>query len=158
MIITSFFLLVLLCLFRALVAAFITFCLLWDMYPPRQTPQRKNQLAHSYLWKLSQITSEAQVCGNVFLVPTWPTIIHIATVSTNVRMTHLSFVREATQAKAPSRDCGVCTLTFPLDSPILFLQPTIVKRPSKRPRLSHTDEEEGPSEWSSSMLGHEPAD
>ncbi|KAI3360423.1 hypothetical protein L3Q82_002328 [Scortum barcoo] len=52
----------------------------------------------------------------------------------------------ATQARVPSRDCGVCTLTFPLDSPLLFLQPTRVRRLSKRPRLSLTDEEEeGPS-------------
>lgn len=54
------------------------------------------------------------------------------------------FRSTATQARVPSRDCGVCTLTFPLDSPLLFLQPTIVKRPSKRPRLSLSDEEEGP--------------
>ncbi|XP_078028004.1 uncharacterized protein LOC144464520 [Epinephelus lanceolatus] len=48
----------------------------------------------------------------------------------------------ATQAKTPSRDCGVCTPTYPLDSPLLLLQPTVVKTPSKRPRL--TEEEEGP--------------
>ncbi|KAM6935217.1 uncharacterized protein PEZ65_005616 [Lycodopsis pacificus] len=55
------------------------------------------------------------------------------------------FRSTATQARVPSRDCGMCTLTFPLDSPLLLLQPTIVKRPSKRPRLSLTDDDEGPS-------------
>lgn len=64
----------------------------------------------------------------------------------------------ATQAKVPSRDCGVCTLTFPLDSPVLFLQPTLIKRPSKRPRLSLTDEEEGPSECSLSMVVYDSED
>ncbi|XP_035480812.2 uncharacterized protein LOC118300242 isoform X1 [Scophthalmus maximus] len=53
---------------------------------------------------------------------------------------------KATQTTVASKDCGVCTLTFPLDSPMLFLQPTIARRPSKRPRLSLTDEEDGPSE------------
>nr|XP_033496825.1 uncharacterized protein LOC117266017 [Epinephelus lanceolatus] len=61
-----------------------------------------------------------------------------------------------TQAKIPSRDCGVCTLTYPLDSSVLFLQPTVVKRASKRPRLSLTDEEGGPSECSSSVVDHNP--
>ncbi|XP_042345620.1 uncharacterized protein LOC121945486 [Plectropomus leopardus] len=67
-----------------------------------------------------------------------------------------------TQAKIPSRDCGVCTLTYPLDSSVLFLQPTKVKRPSKRPskrpRLSLTNGEEGPSDSSSFMVDHEPED
>ncbi|XP_047455363.1 uncharacterized protein LOC125016739 isoform X2 [Mugil cephalus] len=63
-----------------------------------------------------------------------------------------AFRSTATQAKVPSRDCGVCTLTFPLDSPILFLQPTIVKRPSKRPRLSLKEEEEDPSESSLTVV------
>ncbi|XP_042345621.1 uncharacterized protein LOC121945487 [Plectropomus leopardus] len=70
----------------------------------------------------------------------------VRSVGTQLSMKTLQnhFRSTATQAKIPSRDCGVCTLTFPLDSPLLFLQPTIVKRPSKRPRLSLTDEEEGP--------------
>ncbi|XP_078109479.1 uncharacterized protein LOC144519867 [Sander vitreus] len=68
------------------------------------------------------------------------------------------FRSKATQVKMPSRDCGVGTVTFPLDSPLLLLQPTLVKRPSKRPRLSLTDEEEGPSEPSSSVAVHEPED
>ncbi|XP_033957977.1 uncharacterized protein [Pseudochaenichthys georgianus] len=62
----------------------------------------------------------------------------------------------ATQARVPGKDCGVCTPTFPLDSPLLLLQPTIVKRPPKRPRLSLSDEEEGPSEGCSSMGINEP--
>ncbi|XP_031154590.1 uncharacterized protein LOC116049247 isoform X8 [Sander lucioperca] len=65
---------------------------------------------------------------------------------------------KAIQVKIPSRDCGVCTDTFPLDSPLLLLQPTLVKRPSKRPRLSLTDEEEDPSEPRSSVAVHEPED
>ncbi|XP_008289970.1 uncharacterized protein LOC103364594 isoform X2 [Stegastes partitus] len=64
----------------------------------------------------------------------------------------------ATQVKVPSRDCGVCTLTLPLDSPALFLQPTLKKTPPKRPRLSLTEEEEGPSECSSSKVVGEPED
>lgn len=64
----------------------------------------------------------------------------------------------ATQVKVPSRDCGVCTLTFPLDSPILFLQPTLAKRPPKRPRLCFTDEEEGPSENSLPVVINEQED
>ncbi|XP_030249422.1 uncharacterized protein LOC115567202 isoform X5 [Sparus aurata] len=63
---------------------------------------------------------------------------------------------KGTQARVASRDCGMCTLTFPLDSPLLFLQPTIIKRPSKRPRLSLTDKEEGPSQCKLSLLVHEP--
>ncbi|KAL3060514.1 hypothetical protein OYC64_014962 [Pagothenia borchgrevinki] len=62
----------------------------------------------------------------------------------------------ATQARVPGKDRGVCTPTFPLDSPLLLLQPTIVKRPPKRPRLSLSDEEEGPSEGGSSMGINEP--
>ncbi|XP_010795343.1 THAP domain-containing protein 10-like isoform X1 [Notothenia coriiceps] len=62
----------------------------------------------------------------------------------------------ATQARVPGKDCGVCTPTFPLDSPLLLLQPTMVKRPPKRPRLSLSDEEEGPSEGCSSMGINEP--
>lgn len=58
------------------------------------------------------------------------------------------FRSTATQTGVLSRDRSVCTLTFPLDSPLLFLQPTILKRPSKRPRLSLKDEEEDPSECS----------
>eukprot|EP00064_Thunnus_orientalis_P009223 superscaffoldBa00001158_g9246 len=66
---------------------------------------------------------------------------------------------KATQVREPRmRNCGVGTLTFPLDSPLLFLQPTIVDRPAKRPRLSLTDEEEGPSECSLSVLVQEPKD
>ncbi|XP_023152047.1 mucin-2-like [Amphiprion ocellaris] len=68
--------------------------------------------------------------------------------TTESHKVHNSLRSTATQAKVPSRDCGVCTTTFPLDSPVLFLQPALIKRPSKRPRLSLTDEEEGPSECS----------
>ncbi|XP_044063847.1 uncharacterized protein LOC122881574 isoform X1 [Siniperca chuatsi] len=98
-----------------------------------------------------------------------PAVRHVASqtdpperksVSTQLSMKTLQnhFRSTATQARVPSRDCGVCTLTFPLDSPLLFLQPTIVKRPSKRPRLSITDEKEGPAECSLSMVVHEPED
>ncbi|KAG8010202.1 hypothetical protein GBF38_014420 [Nibea albiflora] len=66
--------------------------------------------------------------------------------------------KAVTQVRVASRDCGVCTLTFPLDSPLLFLQPTLVKRPPKRPRLSLTDEEEGPSECNLSTAVQEPED
>ncbi|KAM7382656.1 hypothetical protein PAMP_002378 [Pampus punctatissimus] len=85
----------------------------------------------------------------------------IKSVGTQLSMKTLQnhFRSTATQVKVASRDCGVCTLTFPLDSPLLFLQPTIVERPSKRPRLSLTDEEEeGPSECSLSMVVQEPED
>ncbi|XP_070691873.1 uncharacterized protein [Pempheris klunzingeri] len=99
----------------------------------------------------------------------FPAVRHVASqtdpperksVSTQLSMKTLQnhFRSTGTQVKVPSRDCGVCTLTFPLDSPLLFLQPTIVKRPSKRPRLSLTEEEEGPSECSLSMVVHEPED
>nr|XP_046254839.1 uncharacterized protein LOC124064431 isoform X1 [Scatophagus argus] len=100
---------------------------------------------------------------------TLPSVRHVAcqtdppetkSVATQLSMKTLpnTFRSKATQARVSSRDCGMCTLTFPLDSPILFLQPTIVKRPAKRPRLSLTDEEEGPSECSLSMVVHEPED
>ncbi|KAM9851752.1 uncharacterized protein ACBR49_004904 isoform 1-T1 [Aulostomus maculatus] len=62
----------------------------------------------------------------------------------------------ATQVQVSSRDCGVCTLTFPLDSPLLFLQPTITERPSKRPRLSLPAKEEDPSEYSLCTRVEEP--
>lgn len=84
----------------------------------------------------------------------------IKSVGTQLTMKY-PFRSKATQARVPSRDCGVGTLTFPLDSPLLFLQPTIVKRPSKRPRLSLTDneeEEEGPSQCTFSVTVHEPED
>ncbi|KAM4568300.1 uncharacterized protein V3H82_012510 isoform 1-T1 [Fundulus diaphanus] len=50
----------------------------------------------------------------------------------------------ASQVKPMGRDCGVCT--EPLDSPMLFLQPILVKRPSKRRRVSQEDVGEGTSE------------
>ncbi|KAF1387681.1 hypothetical protein PFLUV_G00082470 [Perca fluviatilis] len=97
-----------------------------------------------------------------------PPVRHVASQTDPSKKTfdtHLSmqtlqnqFRSKATQVKMPSRDCGVGTVTFPLDSPLLLLQPTLVKRPSKRPRLSLTDEEEGPSESSSSVAVHEPED
>ncbi|XP_026148995.1 uncharacterized protein LOC113122143 [Mastacembelus armatus] len=62
----------------------------------------------------------------------------------------------ATQTRVESRDCGVCTLTFPLDSPVLFPQPTILDSPSKRPRFDLTNEEEGLSECSLPEVVHEP--
>ncbi|KAM4580261.1 uncharacterized protein PAE49_005180 isoform 3-T11 [Odontesthes bonariensis] len=65
---------------------------------------------------------------------------------------------KATQTRVPRSDCGVSTLTFPLDSPQLFLHPTVAKRPSKRPRLSLANEEEGPSECSLSKGVQEPED
>ncbi|XP_058503824.1 uncharacterized protein LOC131471340 isoform X3 [Solea solea] len=50
-------------------------------------------------------------------------------------------VRNAgTQATVASKSRGVDTHTFSLDR--LFLQPTLVKRPAKRPRLSISDKEE----------------
>ncbi|XP_061570344.1 uncharacterized protein LOC133424000 [Cololabis saira] len=64
----------------------------------------------------------------------------------------------ATQVKISSRDCGVCTITLPLNSRLLFLQPTLVKKPSKRPRLSVPDEEEGPSDRSISTVVHKSKD
>ncbi|XP_034729316.1 uncharacterized protein LOC117945737 isoform X1 [Etheostoma cragini] len=84
----------------------------------------------------------------------------IKSIGTQLSMQTLQnpFRSKATQVKMPGRDCGVCTDTFPLDSPLLLLQPTLVKRPSKRPRLSLTDEEEGPSESSLSVVVHEPED
>ncbi|XP_031154587.1 uncharacterized protein LOC116049247 isoform X6 [Sander lucioperca] len=62
----------------------------------------------------------------------------IKSVGTQLSMQTLQnpFRSKAIQVKIPSRDCGVGTDTFPLDSPLLLLQPTLVKRPSKRPRLS----------------------
>lgn len=60
---------------------------------------------------------------------------------------------KATQYRVTSRDFGVCTLTFPLDSPLLLLQPTVVQKPSKRPRLE--DVEGGASEHSSSVAARE---
>ncbi|TMS10410.1 hypothetical protein E3U43_019403 [Larimichthys crocea] len=81
-------------------------------------------------------------------------------VSTQLCMKTLQspFRSKGTQVRVASRDCGVCTLTFPLDSPLLFLQPTLVKRPSKRPRLSLTDEEESPTECNVSTVVQEPED
>nr|XP_046254840.1 uncharacterized protein LOC124064431 isoform X2 [Scatophagus argus] len=113
-----------------------------------------------------QVVTQGTV-GNVS--GTLPSVRHVAcqtdppetkSVATQLSMKTLpnTFRSKATQARVSSRDCGMCTLTFPLDSPILFLQPTIVKRPAKRPRLSLTDEEEGPSECSLSMVVHEPED
>ncbi|XP_059186310.1 uncharacterized protein LOC131969157 [Centropristis striata] len=96
--------------------------------------------------------------GNRFclIMPAAPTPPRKRSVGTQLSMKTLQnhFRSTATQARVPSRDCGVCTLTFPLDSPLLFLQPTTVKRP----RLSLTDEEEGPSECSVSLAVNEPED
>ncbi|XP_072250700.1 uncharacterized protein [Leuresthes tenuis] len=69
------------------------------------------------------------------------------------------FRSTGTQVKVTSRDHGMCTVTLPLNSPMLFLQPTLVKRPSKRPRLNLAeDEEEGPSECSTSTMVHKAED
>lgn len=100
---------------------------------------------------------------------TLPAVRHVASqtdpperksVGTQLSMKTLQnqFRSKGTQARVSSRDYGVCTLTFPLDSPLLFLQPTTVKRSSKRPRLSLSDEEEGPSGCRLSMVVHEPED
>ncbi|XP_036931467.1 uncharacterized protein LOC119006642 isoform X7 [Acanthopagrus latus] len=94
----------------------------------------------------------------------FPAVRHVAcqtdlperlSVGTQVYM-KTYFRSKGTQARVASRDCGMCTLTLPLDSPLLFLQPTIIKRPSKRPQLSLTDKEEGPSQCKLSMLAHQP--
>ncbi|XP_061572449.1 uncharacterized protein LOC133427401 isoform X1 [Cololabis saira] len=79
------------------------------------------------------------------------TQLSMKTLQNHVRST-------ATQVKMSSRDCGVCTITLPLNSRLLFLQPTLVKRPSKRPRLSVPDEEEGPSDRSISTVVHKSED
>ncbi|XP_041843781.1 uncharacterized protein LOC121641608 [Melanotaenia boesemani] len=75
-------------------------------------------------------------------------------VSTQLSMKTLqNHIRStATQVKVTSRDCSVCTVTLPLNSPMLFLQPTLVKKPTKRPRLSLTDGEEGPSGYNTTTL------
>ncbi|KAM4736443.1 uncharacterized protein FYW61_006582 [Anableps anableps] len=64
------------------------------------------------------------------------------------------FKSTATQVRVRSRDCGVCTETITLDSPLLLLQPgeRLEERPSKRPRLSLAEEEEVPSESSRSTV------
>ncbi|XP_047216321.1 THAP domain-containing protein 10-like [Girardinichthys multiradiatus] len=49
-----------------------------------------------------------------------------------------NFRSTGSQVKFMSRDCGVCT--EPLNSPMLLLQPTLVKRPSKKLRLTLEDE------------------
>lgn len=48
-----------------------------------------------------------------------------------------------TQVRVKRRNCGVCTETITLDSPLLLLQPgeKLKERPSKRPRLSLAEEE-----------------
>ncbi|XP_076593780.1 uncharacterized protein LOC143324876 isoform X2 [Chaetodon auriga] len=115
------------------------------------------------------VPTPAKVVTRGTTVNTLPAVRHVASqtdpperrsVSTQLSKKTLQnkFRSTATQARVSSRDCGVCTLTFPLDSPLLFLQPTLVKRPPKRPRLSLTDEEEGPSECSLSMVVREPED
>ncbi|XP_041843779.1 uncharacterized protein LOC121641606 isoform X2 [Melanotaenia boesemani] len=81
-------------------------------------------------------------------------------VSTQLSMKTLqNHIRStATQVKVTSRDCSVCTVTLPLNSPMLFLQPTLVKKPTKRPRLSLTDGEEGPSRYSMSTVVYKSED
>ncbi|KAM8735506.1 uncharacterized protein AB9X84_023933 [Acanthopagrus schlegelii] len=104
---------------------------------------------------LQTATSQSCISTAASTCPISPTVRDVAcqtdppkriSVGTQLSMKTLQshFRSKGVQAKAASRDFGVCTLTFPLDSPLLFLQPTIVKRPSKRPRLSLTDEGEGP--------------
>ncbi|XP_030605848.1 uncharacterized protein LOC115794460 [Archocentrus centrarchus] len=105
----------------------------------------------------SQSGSDGGLCGVL------TSVRHVASqtdpperrsVSTQLSMKTLqnSFRSTATQARVPSRDCGVCTVTFPLDSPMLFLQPTLVKRSPKRPRFSITDDEEDPQKCSLSKV------
>ncbi|KAM6909836.1 uncharacterized protein FYW49_011824 [Xenentodon cancila] len=79
------------------------------------------------------------------------TQLSMKTLQNHVRST-------ATQVKMSSKDCGVCTITLPMNSRLLFLQPTLVKRPPKRPRLSVPDEEEGPSDSSISAVVHKSED
>ncbi|PWA33626.1 hypothetical protein CCH79_00007512, partial [Gambusia affinis] len=54
-----------------------------------------------------------------------------------------SFKSTGTQVAVKRRNCGVCTETITLDSPLLLLQPgeKLKERPSKRPRLSLAEEE-----------------
>ncbi|XP_035987092.1 uncharacterized protein LOC110366861 isoform X3 [Fundulus heteroclitus] len=78
------------------------------------------------------------------------------TVSTQLNKESISNLRSTdTQVRVRSRDCGVCTETLPLDSPLLLPD----ARPEKRPRLSlaeeeeeEEEEEEGPSESSRSTV------
>ncbi|XP_012707487.2 uncharacterized protein LOC105917276 isoform X2 [Fundulus heteroclitus] len=77
------------------------------------------------------------------------------TVSTQLNKESISNLRSTdTQVRVRSRDCGVCTETLPLDSPLLLPD----ARPEKRPRLSlaeeegEEEEEEGPSESSGSTV------
>ncbi|XP_073342256.1 uncharacterized protein [Pagrus major] len=104
---------------------------------------------------LQTATNQSCISTAAGTCPISPTVRDVAcqtdppkriSVGTQLSMKTLQshFRSKGIQARAASKDCGVCTLTFPLDSPLLFLQPTIVKRPSKRPRLSLTDEGEGP--------------
>ncbi|XP_014909058.1 THAP domain-containing protein 10-like [Poecilia latipinna] len=78
---------------------------------------------------------------------------HVATqtdppsISTNTRSvgTQLTRLSRSTGSQVKmGRDYGVCTI--PLKTPRLLLQPTLVKRPSKRLRLALEYEEEAPSE------------
>lgn len=116
-------------------------------------------------WQVYQLTAETEANlsaaiqrrysteGNYGRASHLPILRHVASQTDPAKT---SVQSTGTQARVPSRDCGMCTLTFPLDSPLLFLQPTIIKRPSKRPRLSLTVKEEVPRECSSSVVIHEP--
>lgn len=63
------------------------------------------------------------------------TIMHICGGSCQGYL-FLVFALKLHRHKFPAQIVGVCTVTFPLDSPMVFLQPTLVKRSSKSPRLS----------------------
>ncbi|KAM4735217.1 THAP domain-containing protein 10-like [Anableps anableps] len=73
-------------------------------------------------------------------------------VSPNTRSvgTQLTRISRSTGSQVKlGRDYGVCT--DPLKTPLLLLQPTLVKRPSKRLRLSLEYKEEAPSEGITSI-------
>ncbi|KAG7474847.1 THAP domain-containing protein 10-like isoform X1 [Solea senegalensis] len=91
--------------------------------------------------------------GNVTTVNTssLPRVRHAATqtvppskrsvgIQLSMRKLKTNVRNAGTQATVVSKSRGVDTHTFSLDR--LFLQPTLVKRPAKRPRLSISDKEE----------------
>ncbi|KAM4580251.1 uncharacterized protein PAE49_005180 isoform 1-T2 [Odontesthes bonariensis] len=126
------------------------------------TPEEEVTIT-SEVAETEQATSDEEECHVNANCQVSPIIRHVASqtdppdfdfpktrsVGTQLSMKTLQnpFRSTGTQVKVTSRDRGMCTVTLPLNSPMLFLQPTLVKRPSKRPRLNLTeDEEEGPSE------------
>lgn len=138
-------------LFRAVIEAFVA-C--WSLSVASQTaaPERR-----SVSTQLSMKTRQISLRSTGLWPFRWSshakkksffasTIMHICGGSCQGYL-FLVFALKLHRHKFPAQIVGVCTVTFPLDSPMVFLQPTLVKRSSKSPSSKAVCKEEEDLAW-----------